>query len=159
MKTIWNACKRPLWYIAAIAMPIFLIGDFYWNKIPALLAGFDSIPDLFWWVFTTNGTILLPWLTYDIWKSIICDPDPETGATASPFPNFWGGGRYSGGPHSFVLMPTLAILALLFGAYRETMLSLLRVGFAVSWVIMMLVMVPMLIALLFKMSLPNKQGN
>ena len=93
LKTIWNECKRPLWYLAAIFVPIFMVGDICMYKIPQLVAGFDGPLELFFWAFCLNGTVLLPWLTYSVWKCLICNPDPETGAYATPFPNFWGGGN------------------------------------------------------------------
>lgn len=154
LKSIWNEYKRPLWYISAIFVPIFMVGDICIYKIPQLMAGFDGLFELFCWAFCLNGVIMLPWLTYDVWKCLICNPDPETGAYASPFPNFWGGGQHiSGGPSSFVVIPALTLFALLFSLSRDTVLIGLQFLFSISLFVMMTIMIPMLIAMMCKMAI------
>lgn len=47
MKSLWSIVKHAMWYASVIVLPIFLIGDFAYVKIPQLLNGFSNPFEIF----------------------------------------------------------------------------------------------------------------
>ena len=90
MKSLWSIVKHAMWYASVIVLPIFLIGDFAYVKIPQLLNGFSNPFEIFVWAIQTNGSIISPWLAATAWRIVVRDPeDPRDFPT---LPGFCRGG-------------------------------------------------------------------